>query len=127
MPFRAYKTKRNSEIMKRRELIVSIKAEILRELAQAVVDMDENRAGLLAQEAIDAGLDVYEAITEGLVKGMGIVNEKYEDEEYFVPEVLLCAEAFEAGLKVLRPHLKTEPAGSLNASTQRLISYVDRG
>ena len=33
------------------------------------------------------------------------VGELFAAQEYFVPEVLLCADAMEAGLNVLRPHI----------------------
>ncbi len=86
------------------------KQRILQQLAQAVVEMDEEAAATVAEQAFRAGIDPYEAITDGLTMGMGIVNEKFENEEYFVPEILLCADAMYAGLEVLRPHLKTEDA-----------------
>ncbi len=84
------------------------KQEILQQLAQAVVEMDEEAAAIMAEQAFLAGIDPYEAITDGLTVGMGIVNDKFENEEYFVPEILLCADAMYAGLEVLRPRLKTE-------------------
>ena len=36
------------------------------------------------------------------------VNELFESEEYFVPEILLCADAMYAGIEVIRPHLPQE-------------------
>ncbi|VAW39820.1 hypothetical protein MNBD_DELTA04-1491 [hydrothermal vent metagenome] len=86
------------------------KQEILQQLAQAVVEMDEEAAVTVAEQSFRVGIDPYEAITDGLSMGMGIVNEKFENEEYFVPEILLCADAMYAGLEVLRPHLKIEAA-----------------
>ena len=62
----------------------------------------------LAREALAAGLGAYEAITEGLSKGMAVVSDKYERGVYFVPEILLCADAMYAAIDVLRPHLKAE-------------------
>jgi dimethylamine corrinoid protein len=84
------------------------KEQILVALTTAVIDMDEDAARLAAQAAIDAGLDAYEAITDGLVKGMQIVGDKYEEQEYFIPEVLLCSDAMIAGLELLRPYLPTD-------------------
>ncbi len=98
------------------------KQEILQQLAQAVVEMDEAAATATAGQALRAGIDPYEAITDGLTMGMGTVNEKFENEEYFVPEILMCADAMYAGLEVLRPHLKTEVA-SHNARV--VIGVVD--
>lgn len=88
------------------------KAELLQGLADAVVEMDEERATSLAAEAIEAGIDAYEAISEGLARGMAVVSDKYDNEEYFVPEILLCSDAMYAAIEVLKPHLKPESAGS---------------
>jgi methylmalonyl-CoA mutase cobalamin-binding domain/chain len=32
----------------------------------------------------------------------------FEDEEYFVPELIICADAMNAGIDILKPHLKPE-------------------
>lgn len=88
------------------------KTELLRGLADAVVEMDEERVVALATEAIEAGVDAYEAISEGLARGMQVVSQKYDDEEYFVPEILLCSDAMYAAIEVLKPHLKPESSDS---------------
>ena len=88
------------------------KAEILKGLADAVVEMDETRAVELAHQAIAEGLDAYEAISKGLSRGMEVVSDKYDREEYFVPEILLCSDAMYAAIEVLKPHLKPESAGT---------------
>jgi dimethylamine corrinoid protein len=84
------------------------RADLLQALADAVIEMDEDRTRELAEEALAAGMDAYDTIMHGLAPGMVVVSEKYDSEEYFVPEVLLCADAMYAALDVLRPHLKPE-------------------
>lgn len=86
------------------------KSDILHNLAQAVIDMDMVLASKMAAEAISCKIDPYEAITDGLARGMEKVNELFENEEYFVPEILLCADAVYAGIEVLRPYLPKETA-----------------
>ncbi len=86
--------------------------EILAGLAAAVDAMDEPGAVRWAKEAIAAGLDAYEAITQGLAKGMQVVSDKYDTGVYFVPEILLCADAMYAAIDVLRPHLRVQGRGS---------------
>jgi dimethylamine corrinoid protein len=81
------------------------RAIILDELKQAVIDMDEDATPELAQEALNTGISAYDAIMEGLVKGMEVVGDLYEQEEYFIPEILLAADALTAGIQVLEPHL----------------------
>ena len=85
---------------------------ILDELARSVVEMDKDRAREAATVALRMKVDPYLAIMQGLAKGMDKVNELYEAEEYFVPEILVCADAMYAGIEVLRPYLPKEEAGS---------------
>jgi corrinoid protein of di/trimethylamine methyltransferase len=77
-------------------------------LSDAVVEMDEGRALELALRSITEGVDPYEAIDRGLVHGMMRASRLFEEEEYFIPELLLCSDAMYAGLDVLQPHLRRD-------------------
>jgi methanogenic corrinoid protein MtbC1 len=79
---------------------------ILAGLHDAVVAFDEELTIRLANEAIALEIDAYEAIMKGLASGMHTVGELYAKQEYFVPELLLCADALYSALEVLRPQLK---------------------
>jgi methanogenic corrinoid protein MtbC1 len=50
---------------------------------------------------------------DGLAAGMEVVGDLYERHEYFVPEVLMCADALYAGLAILRPHVPKAEGGSV--------------
>lgn len=80
--------------------------QILQELSDSVVEMDEDRAVKAATESLAAGVDPYDAIQNGLSDGMARAGELFEEEEYFIPELLMCSDAMYAGLDVLKPHLK---------------------
>lgn len=97
--------------------------EILQALQDAVVNMDEEAAIAAAQTAVEQGMDAYVAITEGLVKGMQIVGDLYEQQEYFIPEVLICSDAMIAGLEILQPYL---PADS-NHDAEKVVIGVVQG
>jgi corrinoid protein of di/trimethylamine methyltransferase len=85
--------------------------EILKQLHDAVVNMDENAARELSQTALEEGIDAYEAVNQGLTAAMDKVGELYNNNEYYVPELLLCSDAMYAGLEVLHPHIKAETSG----------------
>jgi corrinoid protein of di/trimethylamine methyltransferase len=91
-----------------REEATLTEQEILSSLAEAVIDMDEDRARELAEASLAAGMEPYHTIMEGLAAGMAVVSQKYDEEEYFVPEILLCADAMYEALSILRPHLNPE-------------------
>lgn len=87
------------------------KQKLLRQLADSVVTMDEGLTVELAQKYIENSFDAYEAINKGLAHGMDRAGELYEEEEYYIPELLMCADAMYAGLNVLRPHLRQDKLG----------------
>ncbi|GHT46490.1 dimethylamine corrinoid protein [Planctomycetales bacterium] len=84
------------------------KHELYALLSDAVVEMEEDAAVALSNEAVEAGYDAYETIDQGLAKGMERAGKLFDESEYFVPELLMCADALNAGVDVLKPHIKTE-------------------
>ncbi|UCG64521.1 MAG: cobalamin-dependent protein [Deltaproteobacteria bacterium] len=100
-----------------------LRDELLKALSDAVVDMDEDKAGEAAQKVLDEGLNAYDAVMNGLAAGMEIVGDLYDKHEYFVPELLLCADALYAGLDILKPHIKPEDIGE-SAKGQVVIGTV---
>jgi dimethylamine corrinoid protein len=80
--------------------------EILKELRKALIEFEEDKVRELAQTALDEGVDPFVATMDGLAEGMIEVGDLYNRKEYFVPELLLCADALYAGLEILRPAIK---------------------
>lgn len=96
--------------------------ELIKGLYEAVVNMDEQAARELSQIALEEGVDAYEAVTKGLAAAMDKVGELYINQEYFVPELLLCADALYAGLDILRPHVTVK---GVEAERQIIIGVVE--
>lgn len=61
----------------------------------------------LANECISDGVQGKD-ILDALLSGMGIVGEKFKNNEIFVPEVLISARAMNGALDVIRPLLAEE-------------------
>ncbi len=87
------------------------KEEILELLKDGVINYKEDQVKEAAQESLDAGYTPLEMIMDGLAAGMEVVGQLYERNEYFVPEVLMCADALYAGLAILRPHVPKKEGG----------------
>lgn len=85
-----------------------VKVRLFKELEDAVVEMDEERAVEAANRVVAEGLDAYEAIEKGLAAGMERAGQLFDEEEYFIPELLICSDAMYAGMEVLRPHIRQE-------------------
>lgn len=59
----------------------------------------------LVEDAIAQGISAKEILEEGLLSGMGIIGEKFKNNEVYVPEVLIAARAMNAGATPLKPLL----------------------
>jgi dimethylamine corrinoid protein len=80
--------------------------EILKALHGAVAEFEEEDAAMWAKIALEEGIDPFLAAMEGLASGMMEAGDKYNCKEYFVPELLLCADALYAGLAILKPAIE---------------------
>ena len=87
------------------------KEELQEQMKNGVVEYEEDTVKEAAQGWLDDGYDPLEGIMDGLAAGMEIVGELYDKNEYFVPEVLMCADALYAGLAILRPHVPKKEDG----------------
>lgn len=82
-------------------------AEVLfKQMAEAVIDGDDDKAAALAKSGLQQGVDPLEAINKGFTAGMDVVGELYSSGEYFLPDLILGGEAMKAALAVLEPALK---------------------
>ena len=79
--------------------------EIYHKLAQAVIEGEPEDAEALAHQALEQGLDPMECINQGLVKGIQKVGELFSNGDYFLPELIIGADAMKAALDVLEPAL----------------------
>ena len=74
----------------------------------------------LVEEAIASGISVSEIINDGLSASMEIVGKKFENEEYYIPDMLASAEAVGAAMEILEPHLSksgVKPKGKIIVAT----------
>ena len=59
----------------------------------------------LVQKALEACVDPKSIVLKGLTESMEIVGEKFEQEEYLIPDMLASAECVGAAMDILNPHL----------------------
>ena len=79
--------------------------EMHKRLAQAVIEGEPEDAEALAKEALEQGLDPLECITEGLTAGIQQVGKLFASGEYYLPDLIIGADAMKVALDVLEPML----------------------
>jgi 5-methyltetrahydrofolate--homocysteine methyltransferase len=60
----------------------------------------------LVRKAIDENIPAPKILNESLIAGMEVVGKKFSDGEYFVPDMLLSAQAMKSGMQIIEPLLK---------------------
>jgi len=80
-------------------------SELLEELREAVILGERDRAQELAPQVLEAGVEPLVAIEEALNPAMQLVGTRYESGEYFIPDLVMAAEAMKAAMRVLEPAL----------------------
>jgi len=90
--------------------------KILDDLKQSIIDGNRKATPALTQKAIDMEIPPYTIVTDACSPAMVEVGELYQQGEYFVPEILMSAKAFESAMAIIEPLLrskKLEPVGTV--------------
>ncbi len=99
---------------------VDQREEMLLRLSDCIVNFDMEGVKATALEAVKAGMSPYEAVMDGMSKGIEKVGELYERGEYFVGELIMAGETMKEGLAVLRPYMEKgdlKPIGTVVLGT----------
>jgi len=92
----------------------------MQEIVDAVLAFDQAKTVRLVEAALDHGTAATTILQDGLIGAMDEVGRRYSEGLFFVPEMLMAAEAMKAGLGVLRPRLsapEVTPAGTVVIGT----------
>ena len=77
----------------------------MEDLYQAVLEGDSEAVKNGVQALLDASHATSEILQRGLIDAMQEVGKRYEEGDFFVPEMLIAARAMQAGLALLKPYL----------------------
>ena len=79
---------------------------ILKQIAAKLVAGDARKVTALVSQAIEEKIPAQQILNEGLLVGMDEVSRLFQEEELFIPEVLMSARAMSKGSELLKPLLK---------------------
>ena len=91
-------------------------------LAQAIINGKAPDARALTESALAENVHPGKILNEGLIAGMNVVGEKFKNNEFYVPEVLIAARAMKNAMELLRPKLAAsgiKPRGKVAIGTVR--------
>ena len=72
---------------------------------KAVLTYNINESKKVAQDALDQNADIVDLIQNGFTVGINQVGDLYEQKKLFLPHIMAAANAMNAGVDILTPHL----------------------
>jgi len=94
---------------------------ILKELENAILEGEDDLAQSLAKKALEENVQPLSIVNEGIVPGIEEAGVLWKKNEYFLPDVVMSAEAFKMAMEVIEPHLS---AGEFGATGKVVIGTV---
>lgn len=89
------------------------KEEYFDKMAQMVIDEEDEEIADLCRAYLAEGYDPEEAIFNGLIKGMNEVGKLFEEEEYYISDLLICSDAMYNGIDVLTEKMESHEEKTL--------------
>ncbi len=100
--------------------------QLFSKLSNAIIAGDFKAAEELTQQTNTEGVNPIEVLENCLIPAMDVVGEKFQTQEFFLPEILIAARAMEHALDILKPaieaHRKQE--GSARKELKVVIGTV---
>ncbi len=96
--------------------------ELLQQIANCVINGKAPDTEKLVQQALDSNVPVKDILHKGLIVAMDVVGQKFKNNEFYVPEVLIAARAMKTGMKLIKPRFAesgVEPIAKLALGTVR--------
>jgi len=92
----------------------------LKQVYEGVINGNQKVVAEGVQEALDEGVSPSTILYDYLIPAMSEVGERFERNEFFVPEMLIAARAMQSGLALIKPLLVesgVEPVGRVAIGT----------
>lgn len=96
----------------------------MQDLIKAIADMMEDDAHALTQKYLDQGLGPGE-ILDAYKEALGIVGERFERGQYFLPELILAGEMMKAASELMKPLMAGEQTSQANKIGKFLLGTVE--
>ncbi|MDP6402274.1 MAG: corrinoid protein [SAR202 cluster bacterium] len=95
----------------------------LSEVTRYVIEGEAEAAEEWTLKALEEGMDPLVIVNQGLIPGMDVVGEKFQNREYYMPEMLVSARA----MKMSMAHIKPLLAQSQSSSGLKAICGTVKG
>lgn len=103
----------------------SVDEKYFDELAQTIIDGEEEDCLRVIQEGLARGVDPLDAVEKGLAKGINKIGDDFAEEIVFLPELIMAADVMKAAMKILDEKIKAE--GKVRKSLGKIVLGTIKG
>jgi corrinoid protein of di/trimethylamine methyltransferase len=101
-----------------------MESEIYAKMHKSIREYDTDAAVAAANEAVQAGLDIPQAIENGFANVIREIGEAFERMDIFLPELVMAADAMKSGVAVMEKALK-ESGGEIKKKAVVVLGTVE--
>lgn len=98
--------------------------KIVDRVIETIIDGDEDLILDTVKEALDDGMTPQSIIEETIRPAADIVGQKFEEGEYFLPELVMCADTMTIAINHLEPMIAKESEGTDKKKEKVVIGSV---
>jgi 5-methyltetrahydrofolate--homocysteine methyltransferase len=98
--------------------------ELFQKISQAVLEGKREETLALVSDGVKQGIGPLELISKGLTPGLDLVGQKFEEGEYYLPDMMLAAEAMNGAIDYLDPYLTESKSDSREEAVRVVIGTV---
>jgi corrinoid protein of di/trimethylamine methyltransferase len=94
---------------------------IIEQISQAVIEGDDMASAERTRTALESGANPMLIINDGLMVGAEVVGKRFENGEYFLPDLLLTGRALKSAMDVVKPALLKKNSGGASLARRKII------
>ena len=98
--------------------------KIVERITETIIEGDEDLILDQVKEALDRGMTPQSVIEETIRPAADIVGQKFETGEYFLPELVMCADTMTIAINYLEPIIAKESKGTGKKKDKVVIGSV---
>lgn len=98
--------------------------KIITQIKEAVVEGKKSETLSKVAEAVNMGIEPALVIDEGLSAGLYVVGDKFDEGEYYLPDMMLAAEAMNGAMDYLAPLIQKNKQKDVAEPTRMVIGTV---
>lgn len=98
---------------------------MLGRLKQAIIDGNDEAAKTVSKEIMAEGNDPLDVVNEAVIPAARMVGDKFEKGEFYLPHILLAADAMKAAIDILTSEMSEERKKELGKEGTVVIATVE--